>query len=142
MPMTQNDMEWFAARLSLAVYDTNREFRSKLNRHQQLDSPMSLTGASQLSASIKERVAAAKKRVAQVNLGADAALTKLHSAADAAERIAVTIEKEADALLSEIGQYSNGGPPLDDEPAPAQSTPLPPLTFSTQAEPKKNESPV
>lgn len=119
---------------------------------------MSITGASQLSASIKERIAAAKKRVAQVHSSADTALSKLYSAADTAERIAVTIEKEADALLSEIGQYSNGGPPLDDEPETTTPTPLPPLgpinpipgprlapgtlmgtVVSSQGEPKKNE---
>lgn len=27
MPLTRNDLDWFAARLSIAVYDTNREFR-------------------------------------------------------------------------------------------------------------------
>lgn len=27
MPLSQNDLDWYAARLSIAVYDTNQEYR-------------------------------------------------------------------------------------------------------------------
>lgn len=71
---------------------------------------MSITGAANLSASIKDKIAAAKARMANVTANTDIALTKLHSAADAADQVNKSIEAEADQLLAEIGQFSNGGP--------------------------------
>jgi hypothetical protein len=138
--MSQNDMDWFAARLSVAVYDTNKEYCLSLKNQ---DDPMSITGASHISGSIKDKIAAAKARMAEIGSGTDAALAKLHSAGDAADAVNKSIAAEADALMSELGQFSNGGPPLDDPaptPAPAP-TPLPAMPTPV-SEPKKNESPV
>lgn len=71
---------------------------------------MSITGANYLAGSIKERIAAAKAKVGEVTANADTALAKLNSAADAADQVNKAIEAEADSLLAEIGQVSNGGP--------------------------------
>ena len=71
---------------------------------------MSITGAANLSASIRDKITAAKARMANVTANTDMALTKLHSAADAADQVNKSIEAEADQLLAEIGQFSNGGP--------------------------------
>jgi hypothetical protein len=115
---TQNHMDWFAARLSIAVYDTNREHRATQNK----DGPMSITGASHLSTSIRDMIAQAKSRVADAHSKIGDAVDNLGSAAGQAEKIAAAINAEADDLLASAGQYTNGGPPLDD-PKP---TPLPP----------------
>ena len=128
--MTPNQMQWFAARLSIAVYDTNREFYQSLPK----EPPMSITGASHITGSIKDKIAAAQARMASINSGTDAALAKLGSAGDAADALNKSIAAEADALMAQLGQFTNGGPPLTDAPA---ATPLPPAP--TLAEPKKNE---
>jgi hypothetical protein len=71
---------------------------------------MSITGAANLAGTIKDRINAAKAKVAQVSQNTDQALAKLNDAADTGDRIAKQIEAEADGLLAEIGQFSNGGP--------------------------------
>jgi hypothetical protein len=71
---------------------------------------MSITGAANLAGTIKDRINAAKAKVAQVSQNTDNALAKLNDAADTGDRIAKQIEAEADGLLAEIGQFSNGGP--------------------------------
>jgi hypothetical protein len=71
---------------------------------------MSITGAANLAGTIKDRINAAKAKVAQVTQNTDQALAKLNDAADTGDRIAKQIETEADELLREIGQFSNGGP--------------------------------
>ena len=154
------DLRWFAARLSIAVYDTNQELKAvrmaELDKIRQaiggkkatvnygphgetylniegrsvevmptdtpddikakLENPfeskttMSITGAGNLAVTIKDRINAAKARVAQVTTNTDVALAKLNDAADTGDRIAKQIESEADDLLSNLGQYTNGGP--------------------------------
>jgi hypothetical protein len=74
------------------------------------ENPMSITGAANLAGTIKDRINAAKAKVAQVTQNTDNALAKLNDAADTGDRIAKQIETEADELLREIGQFSNGGP--------------------------------
>ncbi len=71
---------------------------------------MSITGAHTLSASIKEKIQAAKDRMAKSTEGADAALKKFNSAVDTADSVSKSIETEADELLKELGQFTNGGP--------------------------------
>ena len=71
---------------------------------------MSITDAGKLAGTIKDRINAAKVRIAQVSANTDGALAKLNDAADTGDKIAKQIEKEADDLLAEIGQFSNGGP--------------------------------
>lgn len=71
---------------------------------------MSITGATHLADSIKAKIQAAKDRMAQATTNTDAALTKLNTAADAADQVSSSIAKEADDLMAQIGQFSNGGP--------------------------------
>jgi hypothetical protein len=71
---------------------------------------MSITGAANLAGTIKDRINAAKAKVAQVSQNTDSALAKLNDAADTGDKIAKQIEAEADDLLAQIGQFSNGGP--------------------------------
>jgi hypothetical protein len=70
----------------------------------------SITGAANLAGTIKDRINAAKAKVAQVSQNTDNALAKLNDAADTGDRIAKQIETEADELLAQIGQFTNGGP--------------------------------
>ena len=71
---------------------------------------MSITDAGKLAGTIKDRINAAKGRIAQVAANTDGALAKLNDAADTGDKIAKQIEKEASDLLAEIGQFTNGGP--------------------------------
>lgn len=73
-------------------------------------SVMSITGATHLADSIKAKIQAAKDRMAQATANTDASLTKLNSAADAADQVSASIAKEADDLMAQIGQFSNGAP--------------------------------
>ena len=68
---------------------------------------MSITGASYLAQTIKDKIEAAKARVVASTEKTDAALTKLISAADHADGIATTIENEANDLTAFVGQFSN-----------------------------------
>jgi hypothetical protein len=72
--------------------------------------PMSITGAGYLAGSIKQKIQAAKDRIANVHATTDAALAKMNQAADAGDQIAKAIDDEANGLLAELGQFSNGGP--------------------------------
>jgi hypothetical protein len=72
--------------------------------------PMSITGANYLAGSIKQKIQAAKDRIANVHAATDAALTKMNAAADTGDQIAKAIDDEATGLLAELGQFSNGGP--------------------------------
>ncbi len=74
------------------------------------DRSMSITGAANLAGTIKDRINAAKNRIAQVSANTDGALAKLNDAADTGDKIATQIEAEASDLLAQIGQFSNGGP--------------------------------
>lgn len=81
-----------------------------LNQWQPERTKMSITGAANLAGTIKDRINAAKAKVAQVSQNTDSALAKLNDAADTGDRIAKQIEAEADDLLAQIGQFSNGAP--------------------------------
>lgn len=72
--------------------------------------PMSITGAHTLSASIKDKIQAAKDRMAQSSAKTDNALKKFHNAVDVADNVSQSIETEADDLMKELGQFTNGGP--------------------------------
>ena len=71
---------------------------------------MSITDAGKLAGTIKDRINAAKGRIASVSANVDGSLAKLNDAADTGDKIAKQIEKEASDLLAEIGQFTNGGP--------------------------------
>lgn len=143
---TTTQLSLIETELIYAVADINQDFHQS-----QQEPPMSITGASHLSNSIKDMIAEAKARVADAHVKIGGAVDNLTSAANSAVGIANAINAEADDLLAAAGQYSNGGPPLND-PAP---TPLPPMEpinpvpgpqlapgtlMGTITEPKKNES--
>lgn len=71
---------------------------------------MSITGAQFTGSALKDKIATAKARMTKINSDVDGALGKLDTAATAAEGIVKTMEQEADALLADLGQFSNGGP--------------------------------
>lgn len=89
--------------------DTVEDIKAKLQNPFEKKS-MSITDAGKLAGTIKDRINAAKSRIAQVSANTDGALAKLNDAADTGDRIAKQIESEAADLLAEIGQFSNGGP--------------------------------
>jgi hypothetical protein len=72
--------------------------------------PMNVTGAGYLAGSIKQKIQAAKDRIAKVHATTDAALAKMNAAADTGDQIAKAIDDEANGLLAELGQFSNGAP--------------------------------
>ncbi len=114
-------MRWFAARLSIAVYDTNREIMAENSRKQanlewrypwrySKEKPMSITGADFLAQSIKDKIRIAKERASNALTRADNAFGKFDGACSQVETVSSQIEQEADGLLAELGQISNGGP--------------------------------
>ena len=99
--------------ITLGAYATDEQIAAEINRVRPPPLPektMSITGAANLAGTIKDRINAAKAKVAQVTQNTDNALAKLNDAADTGDRIAKQIEAEADDLLAQIGQFSNGGP--------------------------------
>jgi hypothetical protein len=100
MAVSQNDLDWFAARLMIAVYDTNKEYRMSV----------------QVQA-LTEVVRQAKLAIATAST---AAVRMSNSAARVVDRVAQVegMIKELDSAEAELGaalgQMSNGGPPLDD----------------------------
>lgn len=72
--------------------------------------PMTVTGAGFLGGSIKAKIQAAKDRIAAGHSEIDAALSKLDSAAEQSAKLARSISDEADSLLADIGQFTNGAP--------------------------------
>lgn len=71
---------------------------------------MSITGATHLADSIKAKIQAAKDRMAAATSGTDAALVKINAAADSADVVSAAIAKEADDLMAQLGQFTNGPP--------------------------------
>ena len=86
------------------------KIREPLQNPFEIEQNMSITGAANLAGTIKSRIDAAKQRIASVAANTDGALAKLNDAADTGDKIAKQIEAEADDLLAQIGQFSNGGP--------------------------------
>ncbi len=81
--------------------------RPKIVEHRK---PMSITGSTHLAASIKDKINAAKARAQKATEGSEAALAKFNSAMDQAEAVNQSIEAEADDLVAQLGQFTNGGP--------------------------------
>lgn len=71
--------------------------------------PMSVTGAGHAGGSLSQRLRAIRQKVEAGSAKMDGALSKMEQAADAHNQLADTVEGEADALLAEIGQFTNGG---------------------------------
>jgi len=69
---------------------------------------MSVTGAGYAGGSLSTRLRAIRQKVETGSAKMDAALTKMEQAADAHDQLATTVDGEADALMREIGQFTNG----------------------------------
>jgi hypothetical protein len=98
-PMASNDEIALALKSSFVRNEPSKEITA-----------MSITGATHLADQIKAKIQAAKDRMAQTSANTDTALAKLNSAADAAEAVNKSIAAEADDLLAQIGQFTNGAP--------------------------------
>jgi hypothetical protein len=120
--LSKNDLDWFAARLSIAVYDTNAEYYRSLWEDEQM--------------ALKLQGVAAKMAMLQHNAEADA--EKLNAAIDAADakrlavmpkavaKIAETAGQlaEVESFVASIDQVTNGGPALNETPLPPAPQPV------------------
>lgn len=73
------------------------------------EEPMSVTGAGYVAGSLADRLRAVRSKIEQGSARMDAALSKMDQAASAHSALADTVAGEADALLAEVGQFTNGG---------------------------------
>jgi hypothetical protein len=97
--------------ITIGALATDGQIATEINKiRQTAEKPMSITDAGKLAGTIKDRINAAKTRIAQVSANTDGALAKLNDAADTGDKIAKQIETEAEDLLAQIGQFTNGGP--------------------------------
>jgi len=97
--------------ITIGALATDEQIATEINKiRQTAEKPMSITDAGKLAGTIKDRINAAKTRIAQVSANTDGALAKLNDAADTGDKIAKQIETEAEDLLAQIGQFTNGGP--------------------------------
>ncbi|WP_156928751.1 hypothetical protein [Bradyrhizobium sp. th.b2] len=70
---------------------------------------MSVTGAGYAGGSFSTRLRAIRQKVENTSTKMDAALTRMEQAADAHDQLATAVEGDADRLLADIGQFTNGG---------------------------------
>jgi hypothetical protein len=104
MPLSQNDLHWFAARLSIAVYDTNREWRRK-----------------RMSVEVKGLADIVREAKDAIRTASNAASGMRASAKELTSTVAqvVDMQRQLDSanadLKAAVGAMSNGGPggPLD-----------------------------
>lgn len=102
--LSDHDRRWFAARLSIAVYDTNREYR--------------------MSVEVKGLAETVRKAKTAISKASDVSSRMQTSAARLTETLGQVedMTKQLDDAQAElqgvVGQLSNGGPPLD-QPSPS-----------------------
>lgn len=108
MAISQNDLDWFAARLLIAVYDTNTEHRMSVQVSALADMVRNAKRAIATASDASARLNGSAQRVVQRVAEVEAMVNELNAA-----------EVE---LAEALGATSNGGPPLDD--TPASSPPL------------------
>lgn len=100
MPLSHDDLDWFARRLRIAVYDTNREYR--------------------MSVEVKGLAETVRRAKEAIGKASTAAVRMESSANRVSDRVAQVenMIKQLDAaeadLGAAVGALSNGGPPLDD----------------------------
>jgi hypothetical protein len=103
--VTQNHLDWFAARLSIAVYDTNQEYR--------------MSPISRLKDKIGKASGVAQRATSAIEAEADALIAqedviKAETADAFAPHKAILAEAstELQAVKDALSLMSNGGPPL------------------------------
>ena len=97
---TQNDLDWFAARLMIAVYDINREHRMSVE----------VKGLADVVRRAKQAINAASDAAGRMQTSAERVTARVSQVEDMVKQLDAA---EAD-LAAAVGQLSNGGPPLDD----------------------------
>ncbi|WP_342711524.1 hypothetical protein AAFG13_06690 [Bradyrhizobium sp. B124] len=70
---------------------------------------MSVTGAGFAGGNLKTQLAAIRQKMQDGQAKMAASLAKMDQAATAHNQLADTVSAEADALLADIGQFTNGG---------------------------------
>lgn len=121
-----NDAELlvYEIELALAVYHINRKWRMNdayVNTHippiiyadkASHEEPKTMTtlGGKDVASMLKGRMAASRAKASQVQTDIVAALDKFDSTLAVGADIAKTASDEADAMMAEFGQISNGGP--------------------------------
>lgn len=111
MAVSQNHLDWFAARLLVAVYDTNVEHRMSVQVQQLADIVRRAKSAIATAGDSATRLEGSAQRV----LARVAEVETMNTALNEAEL----------ELATALGSSSNGGPPLDVAPStpPASSSP-------------------
>lgn len=74
------------------------------------EAPMTVTGAGYAAGSLSSKLRAIRDKISAGSSKMDAALEKMDQAAEAHNSLADTVAGEADALLAELGQFTNGAP--------------------------------
>lgn len=100
--LTQNDLDWFAARLSIAVYDTNREYRRKMAAE--------VKGLAETVRQAKQAIARASSVAQRVNNSA----ASLAGTMQQVEEMTKQLDSANAELTAALGTITNGGPPLGD----------------------------
>jgi hypothetical protein len=82
------------------------------NREQQrsIETSMSITGANYLGQTVRDRVTAAKAKIAQTHERMTGAMDELDRSTAHVEKVAAAIEKEAADLTATAAQFTNGPP--------------------------------
>jgi hypothetical protein len=111
-------MRWFAARLSIAVFDTNAEYYQSLWEQEQM--ALKLQGLASKMAKFNHNIEADAEVVSAAIDDADAKRQSVM--AKAKDKVTSTANQlvEVNTVLDELEQATNGGPALDDV-----STPMP-----------------
>ena len=71
---------------------------------------MSVTGASYVTGSIADKLKSVRAKIEAGSAKMDQAIAKMDQAATAHSQLADTVSGEADALLAELGQFTNSPP--------------------------------
>src|ERR1700738_1087143 len=107
--LSENDLQWFAARLSIAVYDTNREHRLKMS--------VQIDGLTDMVKFVQSVASQASEAAARLQVSGSRVDDKLSMV----NELVAQVDKADAALGAALGVMTNGGPPLND--------PLPPVEF-------------
>lgn len=103
MTLGNNFLDWYAARLSIAVYDTNQEWKGKKMAVQ-------VKGLADTVRQAKQAIAKASDVAVRVNDSAN----QLVSTMAAVEAMTSELDRANADLQGALGTITNGGPPLDD----------------------------
>lgn len=101
MAVSQNDLDWFAARLSIAVYDTNMEHRIRMSTQ--------VSALADVVRNAKAAIATASDSALRLKGSADRVVLRVAEV----EAMVGELNAAEKELAEALGSTSNGGPPLD-----------------------------